>query len=110
MPYVGADFDDADVGETVTFFFDFTGQLAANETITAVTGGQWVCSVAPDSEVNDLNAANVASGPAQITGNIAGQRFVGMVAGVRYLVQCFVTTNQGNNLEFWSHFFTDQPA
>lgn len=114
--YTGIDFDNIDVGETITYFFDFTGQLApaigsvpAEIPVSVGNGGVWKCSVACDSLVNDPNAANIAVGAANINGNITGQRFANTVAGVKYLLQAFVTTSQGNNLELWSHIYCDMP-
>lgn len=104
--YVG-DFGNCAVGESPTYFLDFTGQLANGESIISA---QWTCAVAVDSEVPDSNAANVAFGLPQITGNVTGQQFTGMVGGVKYLIQGFVITNQSNKLEFWTHLYCEVPV
>jgi hypothetical protein len=107
MPYTGTDFPNATVGEVITYFIDFTTDLAAGETITASTV---TCEVASDSTVNDPNAANVVTGPSAISGNIIGQKFMSMVFGVKYLVEFTASTSQGNEAIWWSHFFTDEPT
>lgn len=107
MPYVGEDFPNATVGETITYFLDFTDTLASGETLT---GASVTTAVAIDSEVNDPSAATVATGPASISGNIIGQKFENMVLGVKYLVTFTGDTSQGNVVISYTHFFTDQPT
>jgi hypothetical protein len=106
MPYAGEDFSNATVGETITYFIDFTPTLATGETIT---GASVTSAVAVNSTTNDPSAAAVATGPASISGNIVGQKFAGMVLNVTYLVTFIANTSQGNEIICYSHFFTDQP-
>lgn len=107
MPYAGDDFPNADVGEVITYYFDFTGALAQGE---AISGAIWAASVAPDSEAYDTSAATIVSGPALISGNIIGQRFSGQVSGVKYLVTASAVTNLANTLITYSHFFCETPS
>jgi hypothetical protein len=109
MPYLGTDFPNATVGETITYFVDFTTDLGSGETLTGATV---TVGIAADSLVNDPNAAAVATGPAIILAgtNIVGQSFMSMVFGVKYLVTFTATTSLGNKSIWWSHFFTDEPT
>lgn len=107
MPYAGDDFPNADVGEVITYYFDFTGALAQGESIAGAT---WTASVAPDSEAYDSSAAAIVSGAALISGNIVGQRFSGQVAGVKYLVTASAFTNLSNTLITYAHFFCETPS
>lgn len=100
----GIDFPNAHVGEIITYFFDFSDDLASDETIATST---WQASVAADSEVADPSAASIVSGAASITGNVSGQRFAGFVGGVKYLVEATIVTNQTNTLNFWSHIYCE---
>ena len=107
MPYAGSDFPIATAAEKISYFFDFTGSLAAGETVSSAT---WTAAVAADSETPDSNAANIVFGSASITGNVVGQQFTTLVNGVKYLVVCTANTNQGNILIPYSHFMVDIPA
>jgi hypothetical protein len=106
MPYAGADFPNADVGSTVTYFFDFTLALAAGETIT---GASWTCATSSDSIVADSSASSRINGPPSITGNVVGQKFSGYLAGVKYLITATASTSLGNALTTWAHFYCDSP-
>lgn len=106
MPYAGSDFPMADLGEIITYFFDFTFALAVGETIV---GASWTCATASDSVLADSFASSRIIGPPSITGNIVGQRFAGYLPGVKYLVEATAATSFKNNITCWSHFYCDQP-
>lgn len=106
MPYAGSDFPVATTTEKISYFFDFSPALAAGELVTSAT---WTTSVAPDSNVFDVNSASVVYGSSSITGNIVGQQFYNLVNGVKYLIVCTANTNQGNILVPYSHLYVDIP-
>jgi hypothetical protein len=104
--YVGADFSNVDVGETISLAFDYTNDLAADETIASVT---WQCLVAANSPTVDPSPAQRISGAPGIAGNVVSQVFAGFIGNVRYLIEAFATTNQGDVLSLWSHVYCDIP-
>lgn len=107
MPYSGSDFTMADLGSTVTYYFDFTPSLATGETIVSAS---WTCTTAADSQVQDASAPFRVSGSATVNGAVVGQKFTGYLSGVKYLVEATAVTSLGNTITCWSHFYCDSPV
>lgn len=105
--YVGSDFSNVDVGETISLAFDYTNDLATSETISSVV---FQVSVALNSPAVDPSPSGRINGAAGIAGAVVSQDLTGFVSNVRYLLESFATTNQGNVLALWSHFYCDSPT
>lgn len=81
------------LGETESFAFDFTSNLAVGETIlTAVVTSVVYSGVDP-------SPSSMISGVASISGAIATQKITGGVLGVMYTVMCTITTSLGQTLQ-----------
>ncbi|WP_409188447.1 hypothetical protein [Bradyrhizobium sp. RDM4] len=104
--YVGRDFDPSDLGESETYTFDFVRDLASGETIVGAT---WFCTVAADSIGVDADAADHVAIPASYNGTKTMQHVSGLVAGVKYVLQAVVETDQGSTLSLWSHVLCGEP-
>jgi hypothetical protein len=76
------------VGETRTYYFDFTSLLGSLETISTVT-----CAASVYSGT-DASPSSIISGAASGTGTqIAQQNITGGVVGTIYEVKCTVSTS-----------------
>lgn len=98
MPYVGADFDPMDPGETRDLSFDFTSQLADCDRVSSAT---WAISVISGTDATPntrLSGSPTVSCDSKVT-----QRHVGLLDDVRYRVTCTATTNNGEVLVLFSH-------
>ena len=104
--YVGRDFDPADEIESEIYTMDFVRDLADGE---AIIGATWYCTVAEDSEAADTNAADHVAIPATYSGTKTMQHVSGLVAGVKYVLQAVIDTDQGNVKSLWSHVVCGDP-
>lgn len=107
--YVGRDFSPADAVESELYAFDFVNDLAEGEVIIGIVGDSWVCKVADDSEGADDNAADHTAIAALYEGSKTFQQVSGLVAGVKYVLQAVVETDQGNTHSLWSHVTCMEP-
>lgn len=105
--YVGRDFDASDPEENEPYSFDFQNDVPPGETITSAV---WTCEVADDSAGDDEQAATRLSGAPTNSGVITTHSVAGLQAGVKYLLQAVVTTNEGNVVSLWSHVLGRDPG
>lgn len=85
-----------DVGEVDNIPFDFSRQLAADETLAADPAPTVTCEWA--SGPADEDASTRITGAPQISGAVVLQRATGGLAGTTYLLRCTVTTSTGRKL------------
>ena len=80
------------VGETKSYDFDFTSQLAATETIStkAVTAAVY--------SGTDASTSSLVSGSATSSGAIVSQKLTAGTSGVTYQLICTITTSAGQTL------------
>lgn len=105
--YVGKDFDAADPLESEVYTFDFVKDLPTGETIASAV---WTCTVAADSDADDAAASSRLSGSPTVIGKKTSHRLLGLVAGVKYLLQAVATTNTGNVIALHSHVTSIEAA
>ena len=105
--YVGRDFPAHDEGESRPYTFNFVRDIAEGDAINAAV---WHCTVAEDSETPDDAAADhVSAPPPTFEGTKTSQHVSGLVAGVKYVLQAVVTTEQGSTASLWSHVVCTVP-
>ncbi len=80
-------------GATQTYYYDFTQNLAAGETISSASVGVTVFSGA-DSAPSDLK-----SGSATISSGLVAQKFTAGVVGVIYQTTCTALTSASQTLQ-----------
>lgn len=102
MPYVGRDFDPADVGDNEVYAFDFVNDLGPGDSIQSST---WMCGVAATSKAEDDDAEDRLSGDAVVTGTVSKQRAIWPddAKGVRYWLKGTVVTLLGETKSLWSY-------
>lgn len=77
--------------------FNYLSLLAPSETIT---GASITASVLVGT---DPNPQAVVAGSPTITGPIVAQLIIGGLVGVIYLLNCVISTNQGNSILLQGH-------
>jgi hypothetical protein len=89
-------FDPALPGEKPVLSFDFSLELAADETIASVVGSQWTATVESGTDA-DPDAR--ISGSTTVSGAIVSQALDLTVAGVTYLLECEIVTSKPQTLK-----------
>lgn len=106
--YTGRDFPPADPGESEPYSFDFVKDLEAGEVIT---GANWTCIVAEDSEgTDDDPSSRIGTGAPDNSGTFTRQVVAGLLPGVKYVLEATVTTSLGKTVSLWSHVECNQPS
>jgi len=105
--YVGDEFTAIDVGEVLVLTLDFARSLDTGETIVS---SYWLCTVAADSLTDDPSPQDHISLDADVVGTLSKQQVAGLLGGVKYVLQAFVVTNQGNTKSLWTHVACEVPA
>jgi len=79
-------------GETKTYQFDFTSQIAVGETIStqAVTAAVY--------SGTDASPSAIISGSATASGAVVSQKITAGTVGVTYLLTCTITTSGSQTL------------
>lgn len=85
------------LGETKTYTWDFTSQLAASETILTA-----ICTASVYSGT-DASPSGLLSGLATISGQKVTQNLTAGVLGVIYEVLCSIVTSLGQTLQLSSY-------
>lgn len=80
-------------GETATYTFDFSSQLASGETIVTQ-----VCAATVYSGT-DLTPSAIISGSATASGAVVSQKITAGTLGVLYEVICTITTSASQTLQ-----------
>lgn len=80
-------------GETKTYYFDFTSQLALGETISTKS------VVAAVYSGTDSSPSSVISGSAAHSGGIVSQKITAGTTGVIYVLVAVITTSLSQTLE-----------
>lgn len=110
--YCGSDFSVSDNPENEIYTFDFVNDLSSGELLVDTTPPVWSIALASGT---DASVATRLSGSPVIQNGPGGaltatsQRVVGLLPGVRYILQAVVTTNQGNKKSLYSHVLGNQP-
>jgi hypothetical protein len=102
--------------ETVTF--DYGLILAATASITAVVSMTCAISQSTSDEITDPTPQNRIIGPSFIATspnsglpNQAVSQLVGtMIGGIVYILECVVTTSDGQTLSLWTHITCQTPS
>ena len=89
-------------GETKTYSFDFTSQLASGETISTQVVTATVYSG------TDASPSSIISGSATASGAVVSQKITAGTVGVIYTLLCTITTSAGQTLQM-SAFMTIIP-
>lgn len=89
-------------GETKTYSFDFTSQLASGETISTQVVTATVYSG------TDALPSSIISGSATASGAVVSQKITAGTVGVIYTLLCTITTSAGQTLQM-SAFMTIIP-
>jgi hypothetical protein len=106
--YCGREQRPTDEGEQEIMSFDFKKDLADGETITSTF---WECTVAVDSTGSDPSPQDHVFGDAVITGpTVTSQPFTGFLPGVKYVLQAWIMTSDGQKLSLWTHIVCGVPA
>jgi len=105
--YADRDFDPADPDESEVYSFDFVKELAPGESISSAV---WTCIVASDSEASDGLASSRLSGAPTNAGTISSHRVIGLLTGVKYVLQAVVTTSASNLVALHSHVTSRDPS
>jgi len=79
-------------GETKTYTWDFTSQLAVGETISTQSVAATVYSG------TDASPSSIISGSASASGAIVSQKITAGTVGVTYLLTCTITTSATQTL------------
>lgn len=85
------------VGETAPVTFDFTGSLAAGETISTQVVAATVYSG------TDASPSSIINGAATDSGAVVSQSITAGVAGVIYQLECTITTSLSKTLQQLSY-------
>lgn len=80
-------------GETKTYTFDFTSDLADGETISTQSVAATVYSG------TDAAPSSIISGSASASGAVVSQKITAGTVGVLYLLICTITTSLSQTLE-----------
>lgn len=86
-------FDPKLAGETQTYTFDFTSDLAIGETISTQT------VTATTYSGTDASPSSIISGSASASGAVVSQKITAGVLGTMYELLCQITTSAGQTLQ-----------
>lgn len=108
------DFDEIQPGETDNFSFEFTDDLASDETLSSAT---FACSVketyagitadaSPSSRLSGSASVPTSTDDVGVTHYYATQKVTGMLDGNRYILQATAITSTGRTLQRYGYVWS----